>query len=147
MDKGEEQIRRAMQEGQFDDLPGKGKPFNLDENPFEDPEWRMANKILRESGFTLPWIESNREIEAALETSRAGLWRAWLRRQNAPESRTYTEVEAEWQRAASAFRGQITEINKLIWSYNLEVPLERFQRRMVDADKEIEKIRLTPLDE
>lgn len=147
MDKGEEQIRRAMQEGQFDDLPGKGKPLNLGENPFEDPEWRLANKILRESGFTLPWIESNREIEASLETSRAGLWRAWLRRHSALESRTYTEVEAEWQRAVSAFRGQITEINKRIWAYNLEVPLERFQRRMVDAEKEIEKIRLTPPDE
>ena len=41
----EEQIRRAIQEGKFDDLPGKGKPLKLDENPFEESEWRMANKI------------------------------------------------------------------------------------------------------
>ncbi len=24
-------IKKAMQDGQFDDLPGKGKPLNLDE--------------------------------------------------------------------------------------------------------------------
>ena len=137
MDKGEEQIRRAMQEGQFDDLPGKGKPLNLDENPYEDPEWRMANKILRESGFTLPWIESNREIEATLETSRAGLWRAWLRRHSALQSRSYTEVEAEWQRALAAFREKVAALNKRISSYNLEAPSGLFQVLAIDAEREI----------
>jgi len=53
----EEQIRRAIEEGKFDNLPGKGKPLNLEQNPFEDPEWRLANHVLITSGFSLPWIE------------------------------------------------------------------------------------------
>ena len=75
----EEQIRRAQEGGQFDDLPGKGKPLRLDENPHEDPEWRLAHQILRNGGFSLPWIEMWREIEAELTlasrraTSRLGL--------------------------------------------------------------------------
>ncbi|MEA3440806.1 MAG: DUF1992 domain-containing protein [Chloroflexota bacterium] len=55
----EEHIRRAMEEGKFDDLPGKGKPLRLDHNPHEDPQWRTAYRMLRNSGFTLPWIEAD----------------------------------------------------------------------------------------
>jgi len=36
----DEIIRRAIEEGQFDDLPGKGKPLRLDEDPNSDPAWR-----------------------------------------------------------------------------------------------------------
>ena len=77
----EEHIRRAMEEGKFEDLPGKGEPLNLEENPLEDPEWRMANHILRSSGFTLPWIETYREIEQVLEVARKSLLRTWTWRQ------------------------------------------------------------------
>ena len=58
MNKAEDQIRRAMEEGKFDDLPGEGKPLRLENDPFEDPEWRMAHHVLRNGGFTLPWIEA-----------------------------------------------------------------------------------------
>ena len=47
----DEAIRKAMEEGKFDNLPGKGKPLKLDEDPFEDPEWRLANKMLKEGGY------------------------------------------------------------------------------------------------
>jgi DnaJ family protein C protein 28 len=77
MSKAEEQIRRAMEEGQFDNLPGKGKPLNLDENPYEDPEWRMAHHILHNSGFSLPWIETRREIETNLEAARTSIKTTW----------------------------------------------------------------------
>ncbi|MGZ3629064.1 MAG: DnaJ family domain-containing protein, partial [Ktedonobacteraceae bacterium] len=30
----EEQIHQAQSRGEFDNLPGSGKPLNLDENPF-----------------------------------------------------------------------------------------------------------------
>jgi DnaJ family protein C protein 28 len=56
-------IKNAMQAGQFDDLPGKGKPLNLDGNPFADPEWELAHHVLKSGGFTLPWIETRRQIE------------------------------------------------------------------------------------
>ena len=55
----EEIIRQAMQEGKFDDLPGKGKPLNLDQNPHQDPDWRVAHHLLKSAGFSLPWIERN----------------------------------------------------------------------------------------
>jgi hypothetical protein len=69
----DEQIRRAMQEGQFEDLPGQGRPLQLDEDPFEDPDWRLAHHMLRSAGYSLPWIETRREIEADLAAARLAL--------------------------------------------------------------------------
>ena len=57
-------IREAMAEGAFDNLAGAGKPLDLTENPFEDPSDRMANRLLKNNGFSPDWIEEAKEIEA-----------------------------------------------------------------------------------
>lgn len=137
----EEHIRRAIEEGQFDNLPGKGKPLRLDENAHEDSEWRMANHILRNGGFTLPWIEKQREIEALLETARAALGRAWVRHQSlTDERRNSSTEELVWRQALTKFREQIEAVNKQIFTYNLQTPHDRFQRRLLNPEAEIEKI-------
>jgi DnaJ family protein C protein 28 len=137
----EEAIRQAMQEGKFDNLPGKGKPLKLDENPLADPEWRLAYKILKDGGFTLPWIETRREIEADLERAHAALKRSWNWRQAAlAQGQPVSQVDPEWQRAAQAFQDFVKAINQRIQAYNLEVPSERFQRPPVKADQVIESL-------
>ena len=146
VDKGEEQIRRALQDGQFDNLPGKGKPLNLDENPFEDPEWHLANKVLRDGGFSLPWIESRKEIEARLEAALAALGKAWLTRgSDLGSGYTPSQVDAEWKRAEDTFRSEVAEINKLIFRYNLVVPTYQVQRLLIDAEREIRKVTRTDM--
>jgi DnaJ homolog subfamily C member 28 len=137
----EDQIRQAMEAGKFDDLPGKGKPLRLDQDPFEDPEWRMAHHVLRNGGFTLPWIEARQEVERSLEAARKTLARAWSWRQEAlAQGQALREVQAEWTRAEGAFRQQIAAINKGIFSYNLQAPSDRLQLRQLDPDRELEAI-------
>lgn len=137
----EEIIRRAIQEGKFDDLPGKGEPLQLDDNPHEDPEWRAAHHILKSAGFTLPWIETLRQIESDLEAARVRLTQTWAWRQEtlAKDSEILL-VESEWTRAVQSFKEQIAIINDQIRSFNLGVPAERFQLTMIDPELEIEKI-------
>lgn len=138
----EEIIRRAIQEGKFDDLPGKGQPLELDENPHLDPEWRAAHHILKSGGFTLPWIETLGEIEEDLQRMRADLARTWTWYQDANEkSIPSSQFNAEWDRSVDTFRKQVAALNKKIRSYNLEVPNERFQTHLIDAEKEIERIK------
>jgi DnaJ family protein C protein 28 len=133
----EEHIRRAMEEGKFDDLPGKGKPLRLDQDPHEDPEWRTAYRILRNSGFTLPWIEARREIEVALDDARGNLARAWESRLRALNNGSpLSSVEAEWERAEQAFGEQVDAVNEKILSYNLQVPSNRLQLIVLDAGRE-----------
>lgn len=135
----EDHIRKAMEEGQFDDLPGKGKPLRLDENPLEDPEWRMAYHVLKNGGFTLPWIETRQEILTELEQQRQGLRRAWDWRNRAQaQGESLTAVEAEWRRAREAFRQALERLNRRIRDFNLQVPSDRFQVRRVNIEAEIE---------
>jgi DnaJ family protein C protein 28 len=142
----DEQIRRAIARGEFENLPGKGKPLELSENPHEDPGWRLAFRMLQSSGYTLPWIEKRRTIENEIEAARADLERSWLWQQSALAERQPREfIEAEWQRAMALFRRRITDLNRQIFSYNLEVPASQFQRLPLNADQEIEKI-ATALD-
>src|SRR5262245_46712793 len=45
----EERIQRAQEEGVFDNLPGKGKPLNLEDDSFVPEDLRLTYKILKNS--------------------------------------------------------------------------------------------------
>jgi DnaJ family protein C protein 28 len=137
----EELIQRAMEQGEFDNLPGHGKPLNLEENPHEDPTWRSAYRMLKNSGFSLPWIETMKDIETDLERTRGDLARTWSWKQSSMGASGGKEgEEEEWRRAVEAFRERIAAINRRIHDYNLEVPSIRFQRSGLNAEREIERI-------
>ena len=56
-------INEAIENGEFDDLPGKGKPLNLDEY-FNCPEAdRAANSLLKNANAVPPEVELLKEIE------------------------------------------------------------------------------------
>ena len=134
-------IRKAMEEGAFDNLRGKGKPLNLDENPFADPEWRMAYNMLKNEGFALPWMEKRNQIEDELAAARGALERTWSWRQekiNAGQASTF--VEEEWAKSLARFRQKAADLNKRIEDYNLEVPSDIFQRKRIDVDREVGEI-------
>jgi DnaJ family protein C protein 28 len=134
----EKKIRDAMRAGEFDNLPGRGRPLNLDENPFEDPSMRMAHRMLRNNGFTLPWIEERKEIDAAVDALRADLARSWA---SYAEAQTADPRNAsEWERAQSDFRQKLLQLNRRIQDFNLRVPAERFQRLVLNAEREIDKL-------
>jgi DnaJ family protein C protein 28 len=59
----ENQIRKAMEKGEFDNLEGAGKPIPLEENPYEPVGMRMVNKILKDNDFAPYWIELGKQID------------------------------------------------------------------------------------
>jgi DnaJ homolog subfamily C member 28 len=136
----DEQIRQAMARGDFDNLPGKGKPLDLSENPYEDPGWRMAYRMLKENGYTLPWIETRRNIELNFERAAKSLQQSWDWRKTATGRRGLMHAEREWQQALHLFRDEVAKLNKRIRDYNLEIPSDQFQRRQINPDIEINKI-------
>lgn len=137
----EEHIRKALEEGQFKDLPGKGKPLSLDDNPHEDPEWRLAHHMLRNSGYSLPWIEQRQEIERLIAAARLDLQRAWEWRKS-PGARQFhiSEVEKEWQKARVAFEKRAGDINRRIRDFNLVVPTSQVQLRSLNVEDEISRL-------
>jgi DnaJ family protein C protein 28 len=137
MNSVDEQIRLAIEKGEFDNLPGKGKPLNLEENPFEDPEWRTANRFLRNSGFTLPWINMRREIDKEIMTARVSLQRTWVWQQRMEQEDHLTHAYTiEWEDALHKFKVRIESLNKKILVYNLEVPSTLLQIPQLNAEEE-----------
>ncbi len=130
----EKKIREAIENGEFDDLPGKGEPIDLKENPFEDPDLRVVHRLLRNAGFAPAWIEERKDIDAQLEKAETKLSRAWaLFGRDAASS-------AEWERSLGEFREKVTDLNQRIRIYNLKAPATVFHRRQIDADNAVEAI-------
>jgi len=130
-------IKKAMDDGKFDNLPGAGKPFPEEDNPFEDPANWAANRVLKASGFSLPWIEERKDIEESIVMARASLIRSWLYHQDRPAGDV---KEARWRKTLKTFRDRMGEANKLILAYNLKVPMPELHLFSVDTEAEIKRV-------
>jgi hypothetical protein len=64
----EERIQEAMRRGDFDDLPGAGRPLDLDDDALVPAEVRIGYRILKNAGLVPPEVLERREI-AELEAS------------------------------------------------------------------------------
>ncbi len=47
----EERIRQAQERGEFDDLPGRGGPLDLEDGAHVPPDLRMAWRLLKNGGY------------------------------------------------------------------------------------------------
>jgi len=136
----DQRIREAMEQGEFDDLPGKGKPVDTSENPFEDPELRLAHRVLRNAGFAPSWIEERKDIEAELEIARNQLAKAWMILKRARGSEHESGAGVRWEQALNSFTKQVGELNARIITWNLKVPARGFQRRLINREAEVGQI-------
>lgn len=59
----ERMIREARERGEFDNLPGAGKPLDLEENPHAG-EWQSAFRMARNAGAAPLWVTLEGEIAA-----------------------------------------------------------------------------------
>ena len=58
----ESKIRAAMARGEFDDLPGRGKPLPPDEFARAPGDMRMGLRLLRNADAVPPELEAHREV-------------------------------------------------------------------------------------
>jgi hypothetical protein len=58
----EERIQAAQRKGEFDNLPGSGKPLDLDESGSVPEDLRVAYKILKNADYIPPELELKKEI-------------------------------------------------------------------------------------
>ncbi len=63
----EERIREAMADGEFENLPGAGRPLADDYNPLMPSDLRMGYKILKNAGCIPPELELRKEIYGLAE--------------------------------------------------------------------------------
>ncbi|MFL5727815.1 MAG: DUF1992 domain-containing protein [Chloroflexota bacterium] len=118
------QIREAMDEGKFDDLPHQGERLPLvDDSAAGD--WALAYRMLREARFAPPWIEADKEVRTLLARRDTILERA---PRSSPIGRQRDEKE---------LRDVVAAANEAIFRLNHEAPTARQHRRLLDLDAEL----------
>ena len=138
----DKKIREAMERGEFDNLEGQGEPIDLSENPYEDPDWRTAHRMLRNAGFAPSWIEERKDIDAELAVARSNLARVWGIRENARNTEHERSAAVRWQNALETFREKVDELNRRINVWNLKAPTVAFQRKRIDVETEIRSLQV-----
>lgn len=128
---------KRFEKGEFDNLPGKGQPLDLSENPFEDPDLRTVHRLLRNAGFAPAWLEERKDIESQFELARTTLSRAW----RLYGANGVSANEGAWERNVSEFKTKIEELRGRVRIYNLKAPATIFQRRQFEADALIAEIK------
>ena len=114
----DQQIREAQERGDFDNLPGQGRPLAPES---WDEAWGLAYHILRQAGETLPWISLSRDIEAAQEKLHKLLRDA------------ATVPYAERARARERYLREAAALDKLLQEYAFVVPSRQLERGRLPA--------------
>ena len=76
----EVRIAEAASRGELDELPGAGKPLDLDDDLLVPEEQRMANRILRNAGFTPREVEDARKAGRKLSLLNARIEARYFRK-------------------------------------------------------------------
>ena len=122
-------IRQAMEEGEFNDLPGEGKPLDINDDPNTPPDLQLAYKIMRDNGIAPNWVSQGGELEA----KQTG-WRARLK---AEYKRSGNPVN--WESARAQLSEELDKLIRDILSYNLKLPPGVAHRPLMDMQREIER--------
>jgi len=117
----ERQIREAMAQGQFDNLPHQGEPLPNDENPYAG-DTALAFHVLKNSGVAPPWIEADKEVRELLE--RLDTILAHAAAGPAPTSLAR-------RRDRAALEDLVTRINAAVARVNAQAPTDRQHRRLL----------------
>ncbi|XP_057983065.1 uncharacterized protein LOC131167972 isoform X2 [Malania oleifera] len=127
----EQRIWHSMEEGQFENLPGKGKPLDLSTNPHADPAEDTLYRILSKNKCAPEWVELNKEIWSKIAEWRLALKKAWGNRSE--------EDNSKWTECSEALKVQMRDINDKIFRYNLIVPFGR-QMFGLKWEKELDRL-------
>jgi DnaJ homolog subfamily C member 28 len=140
-----EQIREAQARGDFDNLPGTGKPLNLDENPFTGDK-AMAYSLLKQNGYAPPEIELAKEIRIQFEKAQERLEK--LRRQRKslcsrripPSGSEKRAFHGAVEKATAQYDQLLRELNRKILNLNLSTP-SSMHMPMFEVEKLVQEFR------
>ncbi len=124
----EEQIHEAQLRGDFDNLPGTGKPLNLDDNSYAGDR-ALGYSLLKSNGYAPREVELSKEIRTTAERAEAKLAKIRhqgqsLRTRRVPpfpsEKRSFN---ASLEKSLSEYERTLRDLNRKILTLNLTVPV------------------------
>ena len=104
-----EKIEEKLRSGEWDNLPGKGKPLQLEDDSDVPEHLRLANKVLRDANVTPPWIDELRELDEHRLQVLALRERAFAKaRDIRSRNEEISPLLQQWQDAMLKFNKQVT---------------------------------------
>lgn len=67
----EQRIREALEKGELDDLPGMGRPLELDDDSMVPEHLRAGYRLLRNAGFIPQELQWRQELETVEDLLRS----------------------------------------------------------------------------
>jgi hypothetical protein len=136
-------IEEAMRQGEFDNLRGRGKPLNLDRDPFTPEGSELAYDIMRNNQIVPAWLGSRIEILREIDRWRGRASEIALR-MTAEQTRMLTPQAQEMfrrrqQAQRETFRTEIEALNRRIRDVNLQQPVVTMEVFMLRLDEELRK--------
>jgi hypothetical protein len=126
-----QRIEQAMREGVFDNLPGKGKPLNLNKNPFVPEDRQMAYKLLENNDLTPGWISERTSVLDAIEAFRqqvhAGVHRHQTGLQSTTDPVAVEKLATAWQANLVGWSEDVRSLNRRIERINLQQPIAHLE--------------------
>jgi DnaJ family protein C protein 28 len=136
-------IEEGRKKGVFDNLPGKGKPLQLDENPY-GRETEVAHNLLKKNDLKPAWITNRIALLAQIEALRNEMQNAWMRHdrayQHAPAEGHRGALRISWDDVCQGWEAQIRDLNKHIDDFNLKRPSDNLELFKLDFEKELARI-------
>lgn len=137
----DKQIRQAMEEGEFTNLPGEGQPLKLDEDEFTPEHLQMAFKILRENDLAPEWIMIGKDLEASHARLMRNIKRAVYAYQAALKDPIRgVQADSTWKAARQNLSDETASLNRDITIYNLKVPPGVRHRPLVNLQHELKAL-------
>ncbi len=137
----EDLIEDGRRRGLFEDLPGKGKPLDLQQNIYEGGQ-ALANQLMKANDIKPAWLAHRLGVVEAIEALRVEMARTWERyRTNFAHASGEGHRQAlnfGWDEACRGWQVTVDKLNKEIESYNLKRPpgqTELYKLRLADELK------------
>lgn len=134
-------IEEAMRNGAFDNLRGKGKPLNLQRNPYVPEEMEMAYSIMQKNDIAPEWIYDRAALLRRIEDFRIQL-REWVASYRATHTQAgdallRARAAETWHLHVREAEAVIVDLNRRIATVNLKQPLPQLEIFKLRLDEEL----------
>ena len=133
----ERQIREAQADGVLSNLPGEGRPLNVETDSRQPAEVRIANQILKDAGVLPEWIQTDKDVRLSLASVAArterfqAYWERELPRLGVEEPARTAALLARRDRFLHEVAASLADVNRTVEKLNLIAPTPGQQRLLV----------------
>ncbi|CAO0796135.1 unnamed protein product [Mucor circinelloides] len=140
-------IRAARARGEFDDLPGRGKPIAEDpllNNPFVDRTEYFLNRIIQRNGAAPPWVMMQQEVDTEVSSIRSQMNSAikrcldQVKHERSVVSKSLVLKHFE-KMEKSYLDKELGRVNMRVRSYNVMCPAP-VRKPLLEFDNEIKSV-------